>query len=917
MSYQSEAQLEDLLIKDLVRKGYDRVEIKNKDELVANFRTMLSRFNASKLDGKELTDNEFEHVMIHVDGKSVYQSAKNLRDKYVLTREDGSEVYLDFFSPDWNSNLFQVTNQVTVTGKYTNRYDVTLLANGLPICQIELKRRGMDIKEGFNQVARYRRHSYSGLYRYVQFFVLSNGVDTKYFANTDAEILYSLTFFWTDEENNRKTILQDFSDAFLTRLTVTKMISKYMIINDTDKLLMVMRPYQTYATESIVRRVLETTKNGYVWHTTGSGKTLTSFKTSQLLASDPSIKKVFFLLDRKDLDTQTTQEFNKFEADSVDTTDRTSVLIKQIKEKNRKLIVTTIQKMAKAITSPKYEKIMDSYRDEKVIFIIDECHRTQFGEMHKAIKKHFANAQYFGFTGTPRFIQNKSQDGRTTADVFEKCLHTYLIKEAILDNNVLGFNVEYIKTFEGQYNEDDDTLVQGINTDEVFSDPERIALIANHIINHHNMKTRNRTYTALFTVSSIPTLIQYYDEFKKIDHNFKIAAVYSYGANEESEGRDEHSRDALERIIMDYNSIFGTNYSTDTFGAYNADVSKKVKTKQIDILLVVNMYTTGFDSRLLSTLYVDKPLKYHDLLQAYSRTNRVELATKPYGNIICYRNLKNRTDEAIKLFSQTDTVDDVLLREYEYYLDRFQDMVSELLAIAPTPASVDLLESEDDKKKFIIMFRDLSKLLLILQSFIEFEFDKSKLHISEQEYQDYKSKYLLIYDYVSRGEGDTVTILDDIDFSIELMHTDRINVAYIMNLIRNIDLENEEKKKKDVAHIKTELDRTDNPNLRKKVDLIKSFLDEVIPHLGSKDSIDDAYYDFENEKRLKEIKTFAQENQLEDEFLLKELSEYEFTGIFNKERVREGITVPMGLLKKKSLIESIRDFLFNHVEKYQ
>ena len=393
-----------------------------------------------------------------------------------------------------------------------------------------------------------------------------------------------------------------------------------MITNETDKLLMVMRPYQIYAVESLVTRAFETNNNGYIWHTTGSGKTLTSFKASQILAKEPNIKKVFFLVDRKDLDAQTVSEFNKFEHDSVDITDRTDTLIKQIKDINKPLIVTTIQKMANAIKNDKYSKIMEQYKDDKVVFIIDECHRSQFGDMHKSINKHFTNAQYFGFTGTPRFFENRSQEGRVTADLFEKCLHHYLIKDAINDGNVLGFSVEYIKTFDGDIDESDDTKVSSIDKEEVFMHDERIANIANHIVQIHNSKTRNKEYTAILTVQSIPMLIKYYDKFKEIEHDLKIAGIFSFGANEDLEGKDEHSRDSLERIISDYNKIFNTNYSTDTFSSYFADVSKKVKSSNIDILIVVNMFLTGFDSKTLNTLYVDKNLKYHDLVQAYSRS---------------------------------------------------------------------------------------------------------------------------------------------------------------------------------------------------------------------------------------------------------------------------------------------------------
>lgn len=794
MSYQSEAELERLLVEQLVSQGYEKVKIEDEASLIENFREQLYLHNESKLDKVRFTDKEFERILRHVEGKSVFQSAKILRDKFILDREDDSKVYLEFFdSKQWCKNRFQVTTQTTVVGKYTNRYDVTLLINGLPLIQIELKRRGLDLKEAFNQIERYRKHSYQGLYRYIQVFVVSNGVDTKYFANTDKELLFSQTFFWTDVKNERISNLNEFTQNFLEKCHIAKVIARYMVINESDKALMIMRPYQIFAVEALINRALETNNNGYIWHTTGSGKTLTSFKVSQILSNEPSIKKVFFLVDRKDLDSQTLSEFNKFEPDSVDTTDKTFTLVNQIKDINKPLIVTTIQKMANAINTPKYANIMDKYKDEKVVFIIDECHRSQFGDMHKAINKHFSNAQYFGFTGTPRFEENKSQDGRVTADLFEKCLHTYLIKDAINDGNVLGFSVEYIKTFSGDYDENDDTKVSAIDTDEVIMSNERISLVADHIIKNHPGKTRNMEYTAIFTVQSIPMLVKYYDKFKELNHNLKIAGIFTYGANEESEGKDEHSRDSLERMISDYNSIFDTNYSTDTFSNYFADVSKRVKKAQIDILLVVNMFLTGFDSKTLNTLYVDKNLKYHDLIQAFSRTNRVQKATKPYGNIVCYRNLKKRTDDAIRLFSQTHNTDTVLMESYENYLDKFKAELARLLKLTQTPSDVDSLEAEEDKKKFIISFRELSKALVKLQTFTDFEFKEDNLGISEQTYQDFKSKYFLIYDSVKKSEGDKVSILADIDFGIELMHTDKINVSYIMNLIRDIDLSDAKK----------------------------------------------------------------------------------------------------------------------------
>lgn len=916
MGYQSEAELEKLLIEQLVRQGYSKVKIDNEDDLRANLREMLSIFNEEKLGYTELTDKEFERIERYLEGKSVYQSAKMLRDKFILEREDGSEVYIEFFdSKNWCQNLFQVTSQVTMVSKYVNRYDVTILMNGFPVIQIELKRRGIDLKEAFNQIERYRKHSFTGLYRYTQVMVISNGVDTKYFANSDRKFMYSQTFFWSDEENNRISNLKEFTETFLDKCFAAKVVARYMVINDTDKMLMVMRPYQIYAVEKIINRALETNNNGFVWHTTGSGKTLTSFKVSQILSNEPSIKKVFFLVDRKDLDSQTLEEFNKFEKDSVDTTDKTSALVKQIKDVTKPLIVTTIQKMANAINSPQYANIMDKYKEDKVIFIIDECHRSQFGDMHKAINKHFVNAQYFGFTGTPRFLENKSQDGRVTADLFEKCLHSYLIKDAINDGNVLGFSVEYIKTFSGQYDESDDEKVSGIDTDEVYMSDERISLVANNIISNHSAKTRNREYTAIFTVQSIPMLIKYYDEFKKINHNLNITGIFTYGANEESEGRDEHSRDSLERIISDYNKMFDTNYSTDTFSSYFTDVSRKVKTAQIDILIVVNMFLTGFDSKTLNTLYVDKNLKYHDLIQAYSRTNRIEKSTKPYGNIVCYRNLKKRTDEAICLFSKTNNADTVLMESYEYYLEKFKQQLEILFNIAKTPEDVGLLEREEDKKEFIVAFRELSKILIKLQTFNDFEFTEENTGLSEQTYQDYKSKYFLIYEETKKAEGEKVSILEDIDFGIELMHTDKINVSYIMDLIRNIDLTDEEKREKDIHNIKQQLDRADNEELRLKIDLIKNFLDKVVPDLKPDESIDDAYSDFEEEERKKEIKDFSYEVGVSEDVICEHISEYQFSGILDNEAMSDEIKAP--LLKKRKILKVMKDFVKAHVKRFE
>ena len=788
--YESEARLEDRMIDQLVKQGYEKITIDDVESLEKNFRNQVNRHNKAELKGKDLSDKEFERLMVKISGKGVFQSAKELRQKQDIQRDDGSIIYIELFNTkDWCKNIFQVTHQTTVEGKYTNRYDVTILINGLPLVQIELKRRGIDMKEAFNQIKRYKRHSYFGLYKYIQLFIISNGVDTKYFANGDQELNYGFTFYWTDPDNNRITNLEQFCLFFLDRCHIGKMIARYIIINETEKLLMVMRPYQVYAVENIVSRALDTSNNGYIWHTTGSGKTITSFKTSQILSLEPSINQVFFLVDRKDLDKQTLDEFNKFDPGCVDMTNQTDKLIGQIKDSSRPLIITTIQKMANACSNPKYASVMEKYKDLKTVFIIDECHRSQFGDMHKQISKTFTKAQYFGFTGTPRFKENPSQDGRSTADIFEKCLHTYLIKDAIKDENVLGFSVDYMKFVEFNGQTEENLMVEGIDTDEVFMADDRIALIANDIIKNHSIKTHNKKYNAIFTVSSIPLLIKYYDAFKSINHDLKIGAIFTYGANEDLDKDLEHSREALDRCINDYNKMYNTNFSSNTFDSYFRDICKKIKNTEIDIVIVVNMLLTGFDAKRLNTLYVDKSLKYHDLIQAFSRTNRVESDTKPFGNIVCYRTTKKRVDEAVKLFSQTDSIDTVIMAPYETYLDKFNKAVEKLLSITPVVESVDSLEREEDIKEFIVAFREVAKILVSLKTFNQFNLDDSEFLINTQVFEDYKSKYYELYRKLA-NDKEKSSILNDVTFSLELIQTDKINVSYILNLIRNFDLTN-------------------------------------------------------------------------------------------------------------------------------
>lgn len=914
--YESEARLEDRMIDQLVKQGYEKVQINDVKDLESNFREQVNKHNKIELKNKPLSDKEFEKLMVKISGKGVYQSANELRQKQFIERDDGSKVYIELFNKnDWCKNIFQVTHQTTVEGKYVNRYDVTILINGLPLVQIELKRRGNDMKEAFNQIKRYKRHSYTGLYKYIQLFVISNGVDTKYFANGDQELNYGFTFYWTDVDNNRITNLEQFCVFFLDRCNIGKMIARYMIINKTDKTLMVMRPYQVYAVENIVSRALDTSNNGYIWHTTGSGKTITSFKTSQILALEPSINQVFFLVDRKDLDKQTLDEFNKFDPGCVDMTNQTDKLIKQIKDSSKPLIITTIQKMANACSNPKYASVMEKYKDLKTIFIIDECHRSQFGEMHRQISKTFTKAQYFGFTGTPRFKENPSQDGRSTADIFEKCLHTYLIKDAIKDENVLGFSVDYMKFVELNSRElEEDMMVEGIDTEEVFMADDRITLIANDIIKHHNIKTRDKKYNALFTVSSIPQLVKYYDTFKTINHDLKIGAIFTYGANEDLDGDVEHSRESLDRIISDYNKMYNTNFSSNNFDGYFRDICKKIKNTEIDIVIVVNMLLTGFDAKRLNTLYVDKSLKYHDLIQAFSRTNRVETETKPFGNIVCYRTTKARVDEAVKLFSQTDSIDTVIMAPYETYLEKLKVCVDRLLSITPVVESVDSLESEEDIKEFIVAFRELAKVLVSLKTFNQFDLDICGVLINTQIFEDYKSKYYELYRKLS-NDKEKSSILNDVTFSLELIQTDKINVSYILNLIRNIDLSNEEQKQKDIIDIQSKLVNITDDELFLKADLIKSFLTSILPTLKEDDSIDEALDNHMNKEREKEIEKFASNNDINLDKLKQIIDEYEYSGIFPDKEINDSIEID-DYWERRTIKNNIKEFIKNILKKF-
>jgi len=887
-----------VLLHKLIEGGYERVKISDENGLKDNLKSQIERFNKIVL-----SDDEFNKILLHLESGTIFDKAKKLRDKYALKRED-EVIYIDFFNTkDWCKNIFQVTNQVTMKKTYENRYDVTILINGLPLVQIELKKRGAELKVAFNQIERYRHHSYRGLFQYIQIFVISNGVNSKYFAN-NKDLSFKYTFSWKDKDNRNVSSLNEFADTFLERCHLSKMVARYTVLNETSKSLMVLRAYQYYAVEAILDKALNTTSNGYVWHTTGSGKTLTSFKVSQILAEEPGIDKIIFVVDRKDLDYQTFKEFNSFSQGSVDSTDNTKTLVKQLLGPD-KLIITTIQKLSRSVAR---HKAIERVSDQKIILMFDECHRSQFGKMHEVITSFFTDLQYFGFTGTPIFAIN-SVDGMTTKTLFQYRLHSYVIKDAIRDENVLGFSVEYVGRYRNKATLDIE--VEDIDRKELMESEDRMEKIVDYIIANHDRKTYNREFNALFAVSSIDVLTKYYEIFQRKVHYLKIAAIFSFDANEEIKG-DEHSRDKLERYIHDYNDMFGTNYSTDTFNEYYVDVSKRSKDKQIDILLVVNMFLTGFDSKLLNTMYVDKNLKYHGLLQAYSRTNRVLNEKKKHGNIICFRNLKKATDESIRLYSDESASEFVLMKSYEEYADDFNKVLNFLMELAPHVGYVDALPSEKEVAEFVKIFRELLRIHTRLSVFTEFNFDD--LHISEQAFNDYLSKYLDIYEkYKQDTSPEKVSVLDDVDFEVELVRRDNINVSYILNLIKELDIDSPSFEK-DKEFILDTMERSHD--LRSKIDLIEQFIERTIPQIEDKDKIESHFENYIDKEKKKAVNNLVEEERLDHDITKAVIAEYEFSGKIRNDAVKTSFQEKLGLKERRSKLQRIKDLIVELVDKF-
>ncbi len=919
-AYQSEAALEKAFIKMLTEQGYEYLTLDCQTALIENLRIQLEKLNNYKFTDKEWK-YFFENQIANAN-EGIAEKSRKIQEDYiqVLKRDDGTSknIYL-IDKKNIHNNYLQVINQyVEDGGAHGNRYDVTVLVNGLPLIHIELKRRGVALKEAFNQINRYQRESFwagCGLYEYVQIFVISNGTHTKYYSNTtrDAHIKemssarnktkktsnsFEFTSFWADANNKTIPDLVDFTKTFFAKHTILNILTKYCVFT-SEKLLLVMRPYQIVATERIISKITTSTNykhtgtldaGGYIWHTTGSGKTLTSFKTAQLATQLPFIDKVLFVVDRKDLDYQTIKEYDRFEKGAANSNRNTAILQKQLEDDSARIIVTTIQKLDVFITkNPKHE-----IYGKHVVMVFDECHRSQFGEMHKNITKKFNNYHIFGFTGTPIFSANASNSGaidlKTTAQAFGEKLHTYTIVDAINDKNVLPFRIDFINTVKSKDGMVD-RKVNAIDTEESMQDPRRIEGIVSYIIEHFDQKTkRNQYYMAkgkklngfnsIFAVSSIPVAKKYYYEFKKQlaekNSGLKIATIFSFGANEadgldgiladesfDTDKLDVTSREFLDSAIADYNAMFKTNYDTSSkgFQDYYKDLSLKVKDRDIDILIVVNMFLTGFDATTLNTLWVDKNLKQHGLIQAFSRTNRILNAVKTYGNIVCFRDLEQETNDAISLFGDKDASGIVLLKSYDDYYYGYEDKgkhvkgyeerIAEL--IQKYPLGVDII-GEQNKKNFVVLFGNILRLRNILSSFDRFQGDEI---ISAFDMQDYTSVYLDIREEF-KPSGDKDSIKEDVVFEMELVKQVEVNIDYILMLVAKYHTSNC-KDKEIIGSIDKAI--RSSLELRSKKELIEAFIETI----NVTTDVQNDWKRFVAEQKEKEIDEIVSEHKLKPE----------------------------------------------------
>ena len=924
-SYQSEADLEREFIKNLQNQGYEYLNIHNEEELIINLKNKLEKLNNIIFSEKEW--ERFFKEKIANKNESIIEKTRTIQEDYIksFTRDNGTLINISLIDKkNIHNNFLQVINQYEEeNGNHNTRYDVSILVNGLPLIHIELKRRGVAIREAFNQINRYQRDSFwagSGLFEYVQIFVISNGTNTKYYSNTTrarhikemsfnrrkvkkSSNSFEFTSYWADANNKAITDLVDFTKTFFAKHTILNILTKYCIFDTSDTLL-VMRPYQISATERILSKIQlannykwvgKIDAGGYIWHTTGSGKTLTSFKTAQLASQLDYIDKVLFVVDRKDLDSQTQKEYDRFSKGSANGNTSTKILKAQLEDKyenKSKIIITTIQKLGHFIKQNKNHEVFR----KNIVLIFDECHRSQFGELHLAIAKTFKNYFMFGFTGTPIFPKNSNGSSKTlfktTEQTFGDKLHTYTIVNAINDGNVLPFRIDYINTIKEKENIQD-KKVNAIDIEKAMSDPNRIREIVSYVVDHFEQKTmRNKHYelkeqrlsgfNSIFAVSSIPVAKKYYLEFKKQleekNKNLTIATIFSYSANEEentdnlddesfdTENLDLGSHEFLEEAISDYNKKFGTNFDTssDGFQLYYEDLSKRTKNKEIDILIVVNMFLTGFDATTLNTLWVDKNLRMHGLIQAFSRTNRILNSIKTFGNIICFRDLQKETDEAIALFGNKEAGGIVLLKTYEEYYNGYEDdkgrekegysqLIEELQNKFPIDEQI---IGEQNKKEFIILFGNILKIKNILSAFDKFAGNEI---LSEREYQDYQSIYIDLYEEIKKTKNtDKESINDDIIFEIELIKQVEINIDYILMKVAEYYKSNK-KDKEILIDIKKAIDSS--IELRSKKELIEGFIDRV----NSSKNITDDFKKFVREEKEKDLEKVIEEEKLKPE----------------------------------------------------
>ena len=917
-SYQSEAELEKAFIKLLQSQAYEYLPIPSAAALEVNLRTRLEALNKIEFSDSEWQRFFAERVAGRNDG--IVEKTARIQEDHVqvLRRDDGhvKNVYL-LDKRNIHNNRLQLINQYDVAGARSNRYDVTVLVNGLPMVHVELKRRGVDIREAFNQINRYQRDSFwadSGLFEYVQLFVISNGTLTKYYSNTTrdqhigeqtggkragkrkASNSFEFTSWWADASNKPIADLVGFTKTFFAKHALLNILTKYCVF-DVDRKLLVMRPYQIVAAEQILRRIEVSTNSkqvgtiaagGYVWHTTGSGKTLTSYKAAQLATKLPFVEKVLFVVDRKDLDYQTMREYERFEKGAANSNTSTSVLKQQLENPDARIIITTIQKLARFIAANRQHEIYGGH----VVVIFDECHRSQFGDMHAAITRAFKRYHLFGFTGTPIFAENAPSGGgpalRTTEQAFGDRLHTYTIVDAISDKNVLPFRIDYIntiKTAEGVA----DKQVSSIDTERALLAPERIGQIADYVLDHFDQKTRRAQhyrlgqkrvsgFNSIFATASIDAAKRYYNAFairqeerKSRDPAYqplKIALIFSYAANEDIEdgllAEEEFELDGLDRgseaflldAILDYNDLFGTSFDTssDRFQNYYKDVSLRLKSRELDMVIVVNMFLTGFDATTLNTLWVDKGLRQHGLIQAYSRTNRILNSVKTYGNIVSFRDLEEQTNDALALFGNKDAAGIVLLRPFGEYYAEYEERVAELLELFPLG---DAIVGETSQKQFIRLLGTILRLRNILVSFDDFAGHEI---LSARQFQDYQSIYLdLFADFRKEANAEKEAINDDLVFEIELIKQVEVNVDYVLMLVRRYLEEGGGEDKEIRAAIDRAIDSS--PSLRNKKDLIEQFVDSLTVEAG----VDDEWQAFVQAKRAADLDAIIEQEGLNAE----------------------------------------------------